>query len=185
MASSVTCSTNRWSRRPPRKARAPMPRAWLWLGLVGWLLLGPITPVGAEAPSPDFRYPSLFPPAPTVGQPARRIEVDLSEQQLIAFEGATPVRAFATATGDWDHPTLVGEFAVQWKRERIDLIGPDWYYRDVPWVMMFATPFYIHAAPWRPEFGVRTSHGCVTLAEPDAAWLFQWSAVGTPIYIGW
>lgn len=139
----------------------------------------------APPPSPAFRYPSLFPPAPMVGLAAPRITVDLSEQQLIAFEGATPVRAFAVATGDYEHPTLVGEFAVQWKREAIDLIGPDWYYKDVPYVMMFATPFYIHAAPWRPEFGVPTSYGCVTLAEGDAGWLFNWAAVGTPIFIGW
>lgn len=162
-----------------------MYRGLVWLSLLGAIFWGAITPAWADAPSPTFRYPSLFPPAPTVGQPARRIEVDLSEQQLVAFEGATPVRAFATATGDWEHPTLVGDFSVQWKRERIDLIGPDWYYHDVPSVMMFATPFYIHAAPWRPEFGARTSHGCVTLSEPDAAWLFEWSVVGTPIHIGW
>lgn len=158
--------------------------AVLWLNLFGLLALGGTAP-RTDAPTPGYRYPSLFPPAPTVGTPERRIVVDLSEQQLIAFEGFTPVRAFPTATGDWEHPTLVGHFTVQWKREKIDLIGPDWYYHDVPSVMMFATPFYIHAAPWRAEFGARTSHGCVTLAVDDAAWLFDWATVGTPIHIGW
>jgi lipoprotein-anchoring transpeptidase ErfK/SrfK len=79
----------------------------------------------------------------------------------------------------------VGTYAVQWKRAVIDLIGPDWYYHDVPFVMMFAKPFYIHAAPWRPEFGTPTSHGCVTLAVPDAEWLFAWAEVGTLIHITW
>jgi hypothetical protein len=146
---------------------------------------GPGARRGLEAPAPSFRHPSLFPPAPSVGVPVRRIQVDLSEQQLIAFEGITPVRAALVATGDWEHPTLVGHFSVQWKRERIDLIGPDYYYRDVPHVMMFAKPFYIHAAPWRAEFGVPTSHGCVTLAPADAAWLYAWAEVGTPIVIRW
>jgi hypothetical protein len=161
----------------------------IWLGALSLLLLSGTSVAtaapGGEAPSPDFRYPSLFPPAPTVGPAAPRIQVDLSQQELVAFEGATPIRAFATSTGDWQHPTLVGTFAVQWKREKIDLIGPDWYYHDVPYVMMFATPFYIHSAPWRPEFGARTSHGCVTLAVDDAAWLFHWAEVGTPIVITW
>lgn len=136
-------------------------------------------------PAPIVLYPSLFPPAPTVGPAQPRITVDLSQQQLIAFEGMTPVRALAVATGDYDHPTIVGEYSVQWKREKIDLIGPDWYFKDVPYVMMFAKPFYIHAAPWRPEFGKPDSHGCVTLSEADAGWLFSWAEVGTPIIISW
>jgi len=148
---------------------------------------GADVPPGSSEPAfpPDFLYPSLFPPAPFVGPRTRRIQVDLSEQQLVASEGLTPVRAFAVATGDWAHPTIVGRYAVQWKRERIDLIGPDYYYRDVPYVMMFARPFYIHAAPWRAEFGAPTSHGCVTLATSDAAWLYAWADVGTEIVIVW
>jgi len=137
------------------------------------------------AVAPYFLQPSLFPSAPTVGPALPRITVDLSQQQLIAFEGMTPVRAFAVATGDYNHPTIVGEYSVQWKREKIDLIGPDWYFKDVPYVMMFAKPFYIHAAPWRPEFGRPDSHGCVTLSEADAGWLFNWAEVGTPIFISW
>lgn len=161
----------------------------LALGLL--ISLGAIRAAGlahadtVQPPSPDFHYPSLFPPAPLVGPAPPRITVDLSQQQLIAFDGMTPVRAFAVATGDYAHPTIVGAYTVQWKREAIDLIGPDWYYQDVPYVMMFATPFYIHAAPWRPEFGTPTSHGCVTLAEADAGWLFNWAEVGTPIFITW
>jgi lipoprotein-anchoring transpeptidase ErfK/SrfK len=163
-------------------------RFWVcWIVISLSLAHGP-RPARADSPAPltpDFRYPSLFPPAPTVGPAPRRITVDLSRQELIAFEGMTPVRAFAVSTGDYDHPTIVGEYAVQWKRDRIDLIGPDWYFQNVPYVMMFAKPFYIHAAPWRAEFGKPDSHGCVTLAESDAGWLFDWADVGTPIYIGW
>ena len=131
------------------------------------------------------RYPSLFPPAPTVGTATRRIVVDLSGQQLIAFEGDTPIRAFPVSTGDAAHPTIVGRFAIQHKYERIDLIGADYYYHDVPHVMAFARPFYIHAAPWRAEFGAPVSRGCVTLAPADAAWLFAWAEVGTAVVIQW
>jgi lipoprotein-anchoring transpeptidase ErfK/SrfK len=143
-------------------------------------------PFGEEpALSAGSRYPSLFPAAPTVGVSTRLIAVDLSEQQLIAFEGLTPIRAFPVATGDAAHPTITGHYTVQWKRAQIDLIGPDWYYHDVPYVMMFAAPFYIHAAPWRAEFGAPASRGCVTLASAAAAWLYAWADVGTPIVIRW
>jgi lipoprotein-anchoring transpeptidase ErfK/SrfK len=51
--------------------------------------------------------------------------------------------------------------------------------------MLLAKPFYIHAAPWRKEFGVATSRGCVTLTAEDAAWLFDWAEVGTPVEVRW
>jgi lipoprotein-anchoring transpeptidase ErfK/SrfK len=139
----------------------------------------------SSAPLVEFRHPSLFPPAPGVGAPVRRIDVDVSAQELVAFEGLTPVRAFQISTGDAQHPTLIGSFSIQRKYARIDLVGRDYYYHDVPYVMMFAKPFYVHAAPWRAEFGVAASRGCVTLATADAAWLFDWTDVGTEITIHW
>ena len=146
---------------------------------------GGLAPGAGAAHSVAFRHPSLFPAAPTVGAAPRRIVVDLSEQQLVAFEGGTPVRAFPVSTGDAAHPTIVGQFSIQHKYERIDLIGSDYYYRDVPYVMAFARPFYIHAAPWRAEFGVRASRGCVTLSVADAAWLYTWAEVGAALVIQW
>jgi L,D-transpeptidase-like protein len=179
------------------------PDLWRWvaIGVLSVAVLnGNLPPALASRsqPSPAFsswesgrgdwelpRYPSLFPPAPSAGAPERRIVVDLSEQQLIAFEGDSPVRAFPVSTGDAAHPTIVGRFAVQRKYEHIDLIGVDYYYHDVPNVIAFAPPFYIHAAPWRAEFGVPASRGCVTLAPADAAWLFAWAQVGTAVVIRW
>jgi len=167
-------------------------RFLLAVALLPALLMAPLPAQGAApgtgqaAPAPNQSpYPSLFPPAPTVGGPARRIEVSLTNQQLVAFEGNTPVRAFDVSTGDAQHPTPVGHFTIQRKFERIDLIGRDYYYHDVPDVMLLARPFYIHAAPWRSEFGVPASRGCVTLSTADAAWLFAWVDVGTPVTIHW
>jgi lipoprotein-anchoring transpeptidase ErfK/SrfK len=138
------------------------------------------------APPPNQSlYPSLFPPAPAVGGPARRIVVSLTDQQLAAFEGPTPVRAFDVSTGDALHPTPVGRYTIQHKYAHIDLIGRDYYYHDVPDVMLLARPFYIHAAPWRAEFGLPISRGCVTLSTADADWLFAWAEVGTPVTIRW
>ena len=107
----------------------------------------------AEGPPPTlpngFRYPSLFPQAPSVGEAFRHVEVSLKEQQLIAYEGKTPVRAFAVSTGGPGTPTPVGHYTIQQKYPQIDLIGGDYYYHDVPYVMLLDQPFYIHAAPWR------------------------------------
>jgi hypothetical protein len=179
-------------------------RRWIWLTMVFSTTLalfgadlrlaraaeirapqrGSASRAGSATPT-EFRYPSLFPSAPTTGPLTHRIVVDLSEQQLIAFEGLTPVRAFPISSGDEEHPTLVGRFSIRQKYEQIDLIGRDYYYRDVPYVMAFARPFYIHAAPWQAEFGAPGSRGCVTLSIADARWLFDWAETGTALVIRW
>jgi len=163
---------------------------WVLIGLLGRapsVALAAPARQGEEPPAPPggFRYPSLFPPAPSVGEGGRHIEVSLTQQQLVAYEGKTPVRAFAVATGAPGTPTPVGHYTIQQKYPKIDLIGSDYYYHDVPYVMLLARPFYLHAAPWRKEFGVATSRGCVTLAADDAAWLYAWADTGTSVYIHW
>jgi hypothetical protein len=163
---------------------------WVWVVLAGWAP----SPARAALPHPaeeppavttDFRYPSLFPQAPMVGGVDRHIEVSLKEQQLVAFEGKTPVRAFAVSTGAPGTPTPIGRYTILDKYPKIDLIGPDYYYHDVPWVMLLGKPFYIHSASWRKEFGVALSRGCVTLSVDDAAWVFDWTPMGASVYVHW
>ena len=152
-------------------------RTWLVLWSLAAVLCGAPLPARAadlrqagEPPAPgqgepfepapaDLRYPSLFPQAPGVGEAFRHIDVSLRQQQLVAYEGKTPVRAFAVSTGALDTPTPAGHYTIQQKYSRIDLIGESYYYHDVPHVMLLARPFYIHAAPWRDEFGVAASRG--------------------------
>jgi hypothetical protein len=166
--------------------------------LVAWVLavlLGRVpSPASAALPrladeppavTVEFRYPSLFPQAPGVGGADRHIEVGLKEQQLIAYEGKTPVRAFAVSTGAPGTPTPISHYTILDKYPKIDLIGPDYYYHDVPYVMLLGKPFYIHSASWRKEFGVAASRGCVTLSVDDAAWLYEWTPIGTSVYIHW
>jgi lipoprotein-anchoring transpeptidase ErfK/SrfK len=61
----------------------------------------------------------------------------------------------------------------------------DYYYLpDVPHVMYFYTGGYaIHGTYWHSNFGYPMSHGCVNLSESAAAWVYNWSPVGTPIWI--
>ncbi|MFN8424586.1 MAG: L,D-transpeptidase, partial [Anaerolineae bacterium] len=41
----------------------------------------------------------------------------------------------------------------------------------------------IHGAYWHQSFGIPVSHGCVNLQPGDAAWLWEWSAIGTPVIV--
>ena len=111
------------------------------------------------------------------------VSVDLSDQMLIAYEGNTAVRVFIVSTGDAAHPTLTGRYDIDAKYDQIDVIGKDYYFRDVPYYMQYFYGFALHAATWHNDFGRPVSRGCVNLKLEDAKWLYNFLAVGDFVYI--
>jgi hypothetical protein len=111
------------------------------------------------------------------------IEINLSEQWLTAYEGNTPVFGAAVSTGIDGRNTPEGDFAIEWMVEWEDMEGADYYLPDVPYVMYFADYLAIHGTYWHDNFGYQMSHGCVNLTISDAAWLYNWASIGTPVWI--
>jgi lipoprotein-anchoring transpeptidase ErfK/SrfK len=111
------------------------------------------------------------------------IQVDLSRQRLIAWEGNTPVYAVVVSTGKPETPTLTGVFTVQYKFQTARMQGDDYDVPDVPFTMYYDGNYAIHGAYWHHNFGTPVSHGCVNVAVDHAEWLFNWSAVGTPVIV--
>ena len=54
---------------------------------------------------------------------------------------------------------------------------------DVPYTMYFYSGYGIHGTYWHHNFGTPMSHGCINMRTSDAAWLYSWSVVGTPVVI--
>lgn len=133
--------------------------------------------------------------APMYLQPTRptgpkRIEVDLTQQYLYAYEGDFQVYAFPVSTGKDGWETPVGNFSVFSKQPltdmRGDVKGEKWFVPNVPHVMYFASGGYaIHGTYWHNTFGTgaRLSHGCVNLPLDSAALLFAWAPMGTPVVV--
>ena len=113
----------------------------------------------------------------------RWIEVNVSTQRLIAWEGNTPVYAVIVSTGVETDPTLIGSFAVQSKHRTARMRGEDYDVPDVPFVMYYDGSYGIHGAYWHHSFGTPVSHGCVNVAVDHAEWLFNWASVGTPVVV--
>ena len=122
------------------------------------------------------------------------IDVDLSSQALVAFEGQKPVYATIVSTGrhnadpEKDHRTVEGTFRIHEKHisTTMDDDGAsDGTYRieDVPWVMYFEKSFALHGAFWHSSFGRERSHGCVNLTPHDARHIFGWA--GPKLPEGW
>jgi len=113
----------------------------------------------------------------------RWIQIDLSTQRLIAWEGNTPVRAMVISTGKEETPTLTGTFEIQSMHPVARMRGDDYDIPDVPFVMYYSGNYGIHGAYWHNQFGVPMSHGCVNVAVDHAEWLFNWAEMGTPVVV--
>lgn len=120
----------------------------------------------------------------------KRIEVNLTNQRVYAFEGPRKVYEFIVSTGKW-WPTPTGEFTI-WTKVRSQLmkggnkdLGTYYYLPNVPYVMFFFNNdivkmrgFSLHGAYWHNNFGHPMSHGCINMKIEDAKTLYEWA---TPV----
>ncbi len=103
------------------------------------------------------------------------IEVNVTTQQITAWEGTTPVFTFIGSTGLPNTPTVLGEFNIYWKLKSTTMVGPNYYLPEVPYTMYFFRGYGLHGTYWHNNFGQPMSHGCVNLETGDAKTLFEWA----------
>jgi hypothetical protein len=119
----------------------------------------------------------------------RRIEVNLSAQQLYAYEGDLLVYQAPVATGRDGFNTPTGDYAIYDKYTMQTMVGnaagESWYVPDIPWVQYVVGGVALHGTYWHDQWGTgtRMSHGCINLNIDDAQWLFQWADIGVPVSI--
>ena len=124
-------------------------------------------------------------PAAKAALSGRWIDINLSRQRLTAYQGNIPVFSTLISGGTSRHPTVVGRYAVRIKLRAQTMSGPGYHLPNVPWVMYFYAGYAIHGTYWHNNFGRPMSHGCVNLRTRDAAWLYSWASVGTPVVTHW
>lgn len=129
------------------------------------------TAVAQQAGVPEWS-PALWP---------QRIDVNLTTQQLVAYEGNLPVLRAPVSTGRNGFETVQGTFRVYAKLLYDDMTGnlqgEEYDVRKVPYVMYFNQGYALHGTYWHDLFGsgVRASHGCVNLPMDKAQWLWEWA----------
>ncbi len=113
----------------------------------------------------------------------RWIQVDLSSQRLIAWEGGRRVYSMRISSGKRSTPTRLGRFAVQTKLRSTRMRGRTYNVPNVPYTMYYSGGYAIHGAYWHKRFGTPVSHGCVNLPVSQARKLYRWAKVGTPVVV--
>ena len=117
----------------------------------------------------------------------KRIEVDLTNQRLYAYEGDRQIYNFLISSGKWNK-TPTGTFRI-WTKLRFTLmkggsklLNTYYYLPNVPYVMYFANDevpawrgFGLHGTYWHSNFGHPMSHGCINMKTEEAAQIYYWA----------
>lgn len=126
----------------------------------------------------------------TANAAEKRIEVDLANQKVYAFDGNNKTLEFLISSGKWGR-TPTGEFRI-WTKVKSQLMkggNPKlhtyYYLPNVPWVMFFYNDqiakmrgFSFHGTYWHSNFGHPMSHGCINMKIDEAKLLYDWA---TPV----
>ena len=127
----------------------------------------------------------LAPLSPDVPGVYKRIDVDLTHQLVLAFEGNHLVFATRAATGKqylsgrWSTP--VGEFITSYKRPTRhmaagDIASDGFDLPGVPWVLYITeSGISFHGTYWHNDYGQPRSHGCINLTPQASKWLYRWT----------
>lgn len=116
------------------------------------------------------------------------IDISVSNQVMTIFDDGLKINSFLISTGKYGMPTPLGMFSVK-KKE--DNHWSSTYGLWMPYSMNFYSSFYIHELPYWPSgyregeshLGVRVSHGCIRLGIGPAKYVYDWSEIGTPVYV--
>jgi lipoprotein-anchoring transpeptidase ErfK/SrfK len=140
-------------------------------------------------PVPAKRTVEHFGPAIVVNRAAHTLKL---------YDAKRLVRTLSVAVGQAIYPTPSGVFRIKDKQ-----MNPWWYpptydawakgLKPVPpgpgnplgtrWMGLTAPGVGIHGTDADTSIGYSLSHGCIRMHVPDAEWLFQRVAVGTPVVI--
>ncbi len=124
----------------------------------------------------------------------KHISVDLTSQQLFAYEGDRLVLNFPISSGKW-FPTPTGDFHI-WIKLRYTrmeggnpAIGTYYNLPNVPYTMYFynnqipkTAGFGLHGAYWHNNFGHPMSHGCINISPANSELLYNWADPPTAGY---
>ncbi|GCF11331.1 hypothetical protein KDI_48950 [Dictyobacter arantiisoli] len=169
--------------------------------------------VSDQNSAPQYIYSALVKTTKTVivnpgsDNSGKVIKVNLTTQHIYAYNNGTIVYDALISSGQPNLLTPTGNFTIISKLHPATFYSPwpqgsPYYYAPlhINYALGFqGTLLFLHDAYWRGnDFGPGTnvphtvagktmtgSHGCVEMSTADAAWFYNWAAIGTPLIIAY
>lgn len=114
----------------------------------------------------------------------RRVEVDLTKQQLYYFYNDIKIGSIPVSTGLISMPTPKGKFTIMRKVPVVHYVGPGYNLPNTKWNLEFKRHYYLHGAYWHNQFGKKPmSHGCVNIAYKNAEKLYNFLEAGDEVVV--
>jgi len=116
----------------------------------------------------------------------KRIEVDIGQQRMIAYENGRAVFAARISTGRPGVETPSGRLLVERKRPSRHMAANDgggngFDLPGVPWVAyVHWNGAAFHGTYWHNDYGRPRSRGCINLSPADAKWVYRWTLPVVP-----
>lgn len=128
----------------------------------------------------------LLPISPEVSWEEKLIDVDLSTQKMVAYEGNRVVFSSKISSGvrtrEGGFSTPKGYYRTTRKRPCRHMAYPGnenytgYDLPGVPWVSYFTSNgVAFHGTYWHNDFGVPHSHGCINMTPKAAKWVYLWT----------
>ncbi len=150
--------------------------------LPAWTVTPSPTPLPTATP-----VPALVGGANATFDEWRWIDINLTTQQLTAYQNNVPMLQTYISSGAFGMETVTGVFRIYMRYEVQHItgyhLGYDYSTPDVPYVQYFHGNFGLHGAYWHNSFGTPVSHGCVNLTVSDALWLWNFADYGTLVNV--
>ncbi len=144
-----------------------------------------------DAKGMQFSTPLVTEPfqAVTAAAFSKLIEVDVVTKQMYLYDNGQLTRSYPISAGAPATPTPIGEFHIYAKLPVQDMSGYNadgtkYLQPHVHWINYFSGGNAVHGNYWRPLswFGViNSSHGCVSLPDDQAEWVYNWAPLGTTV----
>jgi lipoprotein-anchoring transpeptidase ErfK/SrfK len=118
------------------------------------------------------------------------IEVNVITKQMYLYDKGKLTRSYPISAGAPATPTPIGQFKIYEKLTVQDMRGYNtdgtkYFQPHVHWINYFLPGGYaVHGNYWRPLswFGaINSSHGCVSLPDYQAEWVYDWAPIGTTV----
>jgi lipoprotein-anchoring transpeptidase ErfK/SrfK len=116
--------------------------------------------------------------------------VDLAGFKAYAIDNTAVDRTMLISSGRPGLETPKGHFSILRKTRLVTMTGCNkmvgcWTVPNVPNAEFFTGEGHaLHGTYWHNRFGqANLSHGCVNLSLSDAAWLYDWTQVGTDVVV--
>jgi hypothetical protein len=133
----------------------------------------------------------LLPISTQIPPEAKRIEVHLADQVVIAFENDRPVFMARAATGahfsNGIFSTPTGPHTVLYKSPTHHMASNNlaasnsYDLPGVPWISYITEDgLAFHGTYWHNDFGKPRSHGCINLSPQAARWIYLWTTPVVP-----